>query len=122
MKILSQMPAYLLALVFIVFGANFFINFMPMPPMAGDPLTFMNLFGPTGYMRIIKILEIVGGLLLLSNRTRPMGLCIITPIAINILLFEFLIAKQPGIGIIITLLCIAAIYMDRKRFAGIIAA
>jgi hypothetical protein len=27
----KQIPAYLLALVFIVFGLNFFMNFMPMP-------------------------------------------------------------------------------------------
>jgi len=33
---IKHIPAYLLALVYLVFGANFFLHFIAMPPMAGD--------------------------------------------------------------------------------------
>jgi putative oxidoreductase len=122
MKIVSQIPAYLLALVFIVFGLAFLLKLMPTPPLEGNMASFMQLFGSTGYMTVIKVLEVVGGLLLILPRTRAMGMCIIAPISVNILLFEVLVAKQPGIGIALVLLCVLAIYSMRDRFARVIGA
>jgi putative oxidoreductase len=119
MKIVKHIPAILLAILFGVFGIAYFLKLMPTPPMTGDPLTFMTLFSSTGYMNIIKALEVIGGLMLFLPRTRAMGLCIITPIAVNILLFEVCIAKQPGIGIACVLLCMLAIYFIKEKFAGI---
>ncbi len=119
MKLVTQIPAYLLALVFIVFGSAYFLKLIPTPAMTGDPATFMDLFSHTGYMAAIKVFEVVGGLLMLFPRTRAIGYCIITPIALNIVLYEFLIAHQPGIGIVILLLCVLGIYRMKDRFAGI---
>ena len=121
MSIVKNIPSYLLALVFIIFGANYFLNFIPTPPMpAGDIATYTGLLYTTKYLLVVKIIEITGGILLLLNRTRALGLLIIAPIVVNILLFELLIAHQPGIGVILLLLNTFAIYQHRSKYMGII--
>ena len=119
MNIVKQIPAFLLRLVFFGFGLAYFFKLLPTPPMEGNMLAFMNLFGGTGYMDVIKVLEVLGGLLLFFPRTRGIGLCIITPITINILLFELLIAKQPGIGIPLIIINILAIVMAKDKFKSV---
>jgi putative oxidoreductase len=121
MKIAKQIPAYLLAFVFVVFGSNHFLNFMPMPPMSGDPATYMSVMGPTGYMTTIKICEVVFGLLLIFPKTRALGLLLIAPIVVNILLFELHIAKAPGIGVVLVLLVALGIYFNKEKYSSILA-
>lgn len=49
-----------LGIVLIIFGANKFLNFMPMPPMEGDAATFMGGLAVSGYMfPLLGILEIL---------------------------------------------------------------
>jgi putative oxidoreductase len=120
MKIAKQVPVYLLAAVFIIFGVMYFLKMMPEPKLEGNPLEFMKLMGGTGYIDVVKVLEVLGGLLLLFPRTKGMGLCITTPICVNILLYELCIAKEPGIGIALVLLSALAIYFNKERFKGIL--
>lgn len=77
-----------LGLIFVVFGMNFFLNFIPMP---SDVPEAMQKFGgalfETGYMfPIIKTLEVVCGLLLLANYFVPLSLLLLAPIVVNIVL------------------------------------
>jgi putative oxidoreductase len=121
MKIAKQLPAVLLGLVFFVFGLAHFIKFMPPPPpMEGDMATFFTLFSSSGYLNVIKVLEVVIGILLLIPKTRALGLLLIAPIAVNILLFELLIAKAPGIGVALVLLVLVGIFLNRDKYRGII--
>jgi putative oxidoreductase len=103
----------LVGLVFVVFGSNYFLEFIPMP----DPSTqseaiqdYMKAMGPTGILRIVKLLEIAGGLMLLSGVFALVGIAILTPISINILLFDLYVAKSPGLGIPLTVLCAVIIF------------
>jgi putative oxidoreductase len=121
MKIVKHIPAYLLAFVFIVFGANFFLHFIPMPAMTGDTLTFMTLFGGSGYMTFVKVLEIVFGVLLVLPKTRALGLLLMLPIVVNILCFEVFIAKQPGIGVALLIINAVGIYFNREKYQSILA-
>jgi hypothetical protein len=120
MKIVKQLPALLLAFVFVVFGAIYFIHPFPMPKLTGNQLIYMNLFVSTGYMNVIKVFEIFFGLLLVFPKTRALGLILIAPIIVNILCFELLIAKQPGIGVILIIINIVGIYLSKDKYAGII--
>ena len=47
-------------------------------------------------MNVVKVLELVGGALVLSGRLVPLGLVILTPVAVNILLFEIFLVGHPG--------------------------
>lgn len=117
----KQIPAYLLALVFIAFGMMYFLNMMPDPgPMTDLQKGFFGAVGGTGYMNLIKALEVIGGVMLIFPRTRAMGICIIAPIAVNILCYEVFIAKEAGIGIALVALCVLAVYFNKNSFAGIL--
>ena len=120
MKYLKNLPNYLLSLIFIVFGLNFFLNFIQLPPMAGNPATFMGVLYSTGYLSVIKVLEIVLGITLLIPRFKKISLIMLTPIVINILLFELLMVGAPGIGILLTALTCLSFYSDRKDYIKLI--
>jgi putative oxidoreductase len=117
---LKQIPAYLLALVFIAFGAMYFFTEPPKMELNDAQKGFFTAFGGTGYMKAIKVLEIIGGLLLVLPRTRAMGICIIVPIVINIFFYEVFIAKEVSIGAALLVLSILAVYFNKERFTSIL--
>ena len=43
MKKFTNIPVYLLSLIYLVFGLNYFLRFLVMPPMQGDAGNFINL-------------------------------------------------------------------------------
>lgn len=90
MKIASLIARILLGLIFVVFGINMWLQFIPMPPPdTSTPAGAFSaaLFG-SGYLHVIKGCEVLGGLLLLSGRFVNLGLAILGPIVINIALFH----------------------------------
>jgi putative oxidoreductase len=122
MQFVKNLPTYLLALVYLVFGANYFLHFIPMPPMEGNAGAFTGVLYSTGFLGFVKVLEVLLGLLLLLPATRKLALLLIAPITVNILLFELFIAHQPGIGILLVLLNGFAIYQHRKSYLPIVSA
>jgi putative oxidoreductase len=121
MNIIKQIPSYLLGLVFVVFGLNYFFHFIPQPPPpAGDVATYTGVLFSTKYLLVVKVLEIAIGILLLIKPTRALALLLIAPIVVNILLFELLIAHKPDIGVVLMLLTAFAIYQHREKYWGII--
>lgn len=99
MKTATHIAAALLGLLFIVFGANFFLNFLPMPmPPEGSPAAlFFGALAPTGYLALIKVLEITGGVLVLIPRTRAIALLLLGPIVVNILAFQVFFTGGAGL-------------------------
>jgi hypothetical protein len=93
---------------------------MPMPEPTGNVKAFFDLFYPTKYLLVVKILEVVVGLLLFIKPLRALGLLLLAPIVVNILLFELLIAQAPGIGVLLLLLNGIAIYQHKEKYIGII--
>ncbi|MES2797489.1 MAG: DoxX protein [Bacteroidota bacterium] len=120
MKFITQIPAYLLGLLFVWGGAAYLFHLMPDQPLTGDSATFMKLFAETGYMTIIKICELLFGILLFIPKTRALGFILLAPIAVNILIFELHIAHAPGIGIAIVILNAIGLYLNREKYIGII--
>ena len=120
MKFLTHAPAAILALLFLFGGINYFIPLAPMPTMTGNQLAFFNLFGPTGYMAVIKILEIIGGVLMIMPTKRALATLILAPISINIMVFEICIANAPGIGILLVALIGVTIYQEKQKFMALL--
>jgi uncharacterized membrane protein len=117
---IKHIPAYLLALVYLVFGANFFLHFIAMPPMAGDAGAFAGLLYSTGFLAFVKVLEISFGLLLLVPKTRALAYLLIAPISVNILLFEIYMAHHPGIGVLLVVLNAIGIFVNKEKYISII--
>ena len=120
MNKLTNIPAYLLSLIYLVFGSNYFLHFLAMPPMSGDAGAFAGLLYTTGFLAVVKVLEVVIAVLLIVPATRALAALLIAPISINILLFELLIAHQPGIGVLMILLNGIAIIQNKEKYAGIV--
>ena len=115
---LTMVLRLLLGLILLVFGANKFFQFMPMPPMEGPPADFMGALGNTGYMfPLIALTEIVAGVLLLFNKWKGLALIFASIISVNIVLFHLALAPA-GIGLaaVVAILNIILIYANWKKF------
>jgi len=116
MKIVKIVATYLLALPFLVFGMNFFFNFIPMPPMEGDAAAFIGILVTSGFFAVLKVIEIVLSILLIFNFRRTMALVLLAPISLNILLYEVFIAGAPGIGILLVVLNLFLLIANYSKY------
>lgn len=88
MIIATRIVQIIIGLIFFVFGLNGFLKFLPFP----EPVhPFMELLISSGYLYVIKALEVIGGLCLLINKKVSFGLTLLGPIVVNILLFHTLL-------------------------------
>lgn len=122
MKIATVIARILLGLVFVVFGSNAFLHFIPMPPLpqnlAGD---YTRVFIASGYVYVIGALQVIGGLLLLIGRFVPLGLTILGAIIVNILIFHALMAPESfPVALIVTALEVFLVWRYRSAFAGLL--
>jgi putative oxidoreductase len=122
MKIATIIVRVLLGLIFVFFGSNAFLRFLPMPPLpqglAGE---YLHAFFASGYVYFIGGLQVIGGLLLLIGKFVPLGLTILGAIIVNIWLFHLLMAPE-GLppGIVVTILELFLIWRYRDAFKGIV--
>ena len=120
MKIAVLIARILLGLLFLIFGANHIVPFLPMPSMAGDAGTFAGILAAHRFFAVVGLLQVIGGLLLLVGRYVPLGLVILGPIIVNILLFDFLIAGGGAApGIVALILEVFLIWAYRLSFRGL---
>ena len=95
----------LLGLIFFVFGLNFFLHFLPQPPMPEAASAFAGAMFATGYLFVlVKVVEVVAGLLLLAGRFVALALALLAPIVVNIVFFHAFLAPA---GIVIPLVVLA---------------
>jgi len=110
-----------LGLILIVFGANKFLNFMPMPELSEGAADFMGALGKTGYMfPLIGAIEVIAGLLLIFNKWVPFALVVLAPLAVNMLLFH-LKFDLAGIGgaAVVSLLTVVLIYFNWNHYKSL---
>lgn len=128
MKLAPTIAGALLGLLFVVFGSNFFLHFIPMPPgppEGSPPALFMAALFPTGYLAFVKVLEILGGILVAVPKTRNIGLLILGPVIVNIVCFHVFLTKGAGLFepplVLIGLLSAFLLWTERKAWAGLLA-
>ena len=120
MNFIKHIPAAVLAFLFLLGGLSFFLPLLPVPAMTGNSLTFFNLLGTTGYMAIVKILEIIGGALIILPTKRALATVILAPISVNIFLFEVFMIGTPGIGVVLVALIGILIYQEKQKFMALL--
>ena len=121
----------LLGLIFSVFGLNGLLmvvagrGFIPMPELPAEAGAFMGALAATGYfLPVLKIVEIVAGLLLLLRRFVPLALVLLAPVIVQIFLFHAFL-EPSGLPLTIILVAIEAylgFWVYRSSFAGVLAA
>jgi putative oxidoreductase len=123
MKILNNISRLLLGLIFLIFGLNGFLHFIPMPPPSGVAGQFLGSMFVTKYLLFVFAIQLVGGVLLLINRYVPIALTILAPIIVNILLFHSLMNPEGlGLALVVTILWAVVFASVRSAFAGIFQA
>jgi putative oxidoreductase len=121
MKYAIIIPRVLLGLVFVVFGANAFLHFIPMSPMQGQAGAFIGALVSSGYIYVIALLQVVGGLLLLIGaRFVPLGLTLLGPVIVNIMLYHiFLDPSGLPMACVISILALFLLWVYRYKFPAI---
>jgi uncharacterized membrane protein YphA (DoxX/SURF4 family) len=106
-----------LGLAFTVFGLNFFLHFLPMPPPPPRAGAFLGALFASGYLLpLLKGTEVAAGLLLLAGRFVPLALAVLAPVLINILGFH-LFLEPSGLPLPLALLA-AELYLARSYRAA----
>jgi putative oxidoreductase len=107
----------------IVFGANKFLNFMPMPEdmPAEQKAAFGALMSLKWLMPLIAIAEIVGGALMLLPKTRALGAIVILPVTVGIVLHNA-VFEPSGLAIagVFAAINIWAIIDNKKKYEPMI--
>ncbi len=123
MKIATLIARNLLGLMFLVFGLNGFLHFIPQPPPTNPlALQYLTVLSTSHYFVAVFLLQLVGGALLLVNRFVPVALVLLGPVIANILLYHILMlpAGLPP-GLVALVLWGIVFYGVRAAFAGVFA-
>jgi putative oxidoreductase len=120
MRVAGLIARYLLGLIFVVFGANGFLHFIPMPPPPGVAGQFMGALFVSHVLVVVFLLELIPGILLLVGRYVPLALVLLGPVIVNILLFHAFMAPSglPLAAVVVILWGLTA-WTVRSAFAGI---
>jgi putative oxidoreductase len=110
----------LLGLVFVVFGLNKFLHFIPNPAEPPAAMAFFGALFKTGYfIPLLAMTEIVSGALLLSGFLVPFALVVIAPVIVNIFMFHLFLA--PGglpVAVILVALELTLAWQHRRAYAA----
>ncbi|MBK7863041.1 MAG: DoxX family protein [Archangiaceae bacterium] len=96
----------LLGLVFLVFGLNGFLHFLPMPPPPPEAVGYFTFLTGSYLFTLVKGTEVLVAVLLLSNRFVPLALALLAPVTVNILLFHATVEGPATLGLPVVLVAL----------------
>ncbi len=125
-KALPIIASILLGLSFIMASVIVLFNLVkaPPPPEGSPAAMFFGAMAPTGYLKFVKIFELVGGIIVMIPRLRNIGLLLLGPVIINIIAFHTFVEDPKHLlnpMLIIIIVCALYLLWDgRKKFAGLL--
>ena len=114
----------LLGLGFTVFALDYFVPFLPaQDPPPPEALPFLGAFAGSGFLTLVKVIELGAGILLLTNRFVPLALALLAPIIVGIAAFHILLAPA-GMPIVIAFVALELVlaWGYRAAFAPMLRA
>ncbi|ANP47586.1 hypothetical protein [Candidatus Viadribacter manganicus] len=80
----------------LISGSNYFFDFLPQPPTGATPIgPFIDEMDATGLFAVIKVVETLVGVCLLTNRFVPIALVAELPISITIFYLSTFVTESP---------------------------
>jgi hypothetical protein len=120
MKITSVIARYLLGFIFLVFGLNGFLHFIPAEMPTGTAGQFVGALFVSNYLVAVFLVQLIGAILLLANRYVPLALTLLAPVIVNILLFHVLMAPAGLVlALVVTVLWVLVFLSVRSAFRGL---
>src|SRR5438552_16971777 len=117
MKISSVIARFLLGLIFLLFGLDGFLHFIPSSPPSGTAGQFVGALFVSHYLVPIFLLQVISAVLLLANRYVPRALTLPAPIIVNILLIHILMLTSAlPLALVVTALCIVMLLSVHSAF------
>jgi putative oxidoreductase len=120
MRTASSIAQYLAGVIFLVFGLNGFLNFIPLPPPGGIAGQFMGALYASHYLWVIFAFQVIAAVLLLVNRYVPLAVAILAPVIVNILSFYALMAPSGlPLALVVAVLWTLILFDVRPAFSGL---
>jgi putative oxidoreductase len=120
MRTVSKIARYIAGVIFLVFGLNGFLHFIPLPPPDGVAGQFMGALYVSHYLTVIFGVQVIAAVLLLANRYVPLALAVLGPVIVNILCFHALMAPSGlPLAIFVAVLWVLTFVDVQPAFAGL---
>ena len=116
MKTFVLISRILLGVIFVVFGLNGFLHFIPAPMPTGIAGQYVGALFVSHYLAVVFALELGAGLLLLANRFVVLAIAILAPILVNIALFHACMAPS-GFAPAVIAIALWSVVFVRERSA-----
>jgi uncharacterized membrane protein YphA (DoxX/SURF4 family) len=118
-KIKLHLPRILLGTIFILSGINGFLKIFEEPEFSAQGQSFISNLKASGlWWLLLKTLEVVGGVLLISRSLGRFGVLLLAPITLSIVLFHAMFSlKGSSLGFLVFALGLFLIFMWRKNLA-----
>ena len=122
LRITAIVLRYLLGVIFLFFGLNGFFQFIPNFEVTGAAATYMQGLGAAPYFfPLLKGLEVIAAIFLLTGRYIPLGIAILGPISLHIFLFHVFLTPLNPVAILVLLGDAFLAYAYKEHFSGIFA-
>jgi hypothetical protein len=123
MKTAVVIARTLLGIIFVVFGLNGFLPFLPQPAMPQPAIAFFGGLAASGFMLpLLFATQLVGGALLLLGMV-PLGLLILAPVIVHIVAFHvFLAPAGLPLAVVVAALELFLAWIHRWAYRPLFAA
>jgi putative oxidoreductase len=119
-KTLTLIARILLGLVFVVFGLNGFLAFLPGKLPGGMPGEFLGDLLRSHYVYLVSGTQLVAGALLLIDWFTPLALALLGPVLANIVTFHLTMQRfGAGPAVVVTVLWLFLVLRYRSYFASL---
>ncbi len=127
-KYVPIVAGVLLGLLFLMASVPFLLHldFAKPPPLPAGSLIarFFEVFVGSGWMTVVKVFELIGGVLVMVPRTRALGLVVLGPILVNIVTCHLLVMgdrMMDGMTIFAVVVALFLVWCERRAFVGLVA-
>ena len=123
-KHLPAATTTLLGGVFLLFGLNGFLHFIPMSPPEGQAGAFLGGLAAAGYFfPMLALTQVAVGIALLTRRLVPLALIVLAPVSLNILAFHLALdPKGLPMALFVVLANAGLAYHHRDAYRGLFQA
>ncbi len=113
---------FVLGLIFLVFGLNGFLHFLPQPHLVGPAGAFVGALAASGYLlSMLSATQVLSGILLLSGFFVPLALTLLAPVIVNIVAFHLFLS--PGNYVVVGAVLFCELFLAwsyRAAFASML--